>query len=70
MDRTTVNIAKSQIGFLDVIITPPFSCLSSVIDIQQIMVNIELNKEHWLALVDEYEEKMRSEKEKISATAS
>jgi hypothetical protein len=33
MDRTTVNIAKSQMGFLDVIITPAFTAANIVISI-------------------------------------
>lgn len=37
MDRCTVNIAKSQIGFLDVIISPAFETAA------MILPNLDLN---------------------------
>lgn len=44
MDRGTVNIAKSQISFLDVIIQPAFSAAASILQLQANIDNIENNK--------------------------
>ena len=58
MDRKTVNIAKSQIGFLDVIIAPAFLTVSHVVHLSRHLSNIEVNKDKWNQLFDEYEQKM------------
>ncbi len=47
MDRTTVNVAKAQIGFLDVIINPAFSAAAQLIDLETNLLNIESNKLNW-----------------------
>ena len=48
MDRTTVNVAKSQIGFLDVIINPSFVVLASIFPKMQAHVDfIQANKDTW-----------------------
>jgi hypothetical protein len=47
MDRMTVNVAKSQIGFLDVIIKPSFIAAGEVIDLNFNLANIESNKLEW-----------------------
>lgn len=58
-DRTTVNVAKSQIGFLDVIINPSFTAADAVIPLQENLENIQLNKEMWTSKFDEYEEDLK-----------
>lgn len=50
-DRTQVNIAKAQIGFIDVIIKPAFELLSKVLpDITDNLKNCELNRTRWESL--------------------
>ena len=58
MDRLTVNVAKCQIGFLDVIIKPSYIAAGEVIDMTNNLHNIENNKQEWTMRFDEYEEKM------------
>ena len=61
MDRATVNIAKSQIGFLNVIIQPAYQAVSQLLSIQQNLANIESNRAKWQSSFDEYEELMLKE---------
>ena len=68
MDRTTVNIAKSQVGFIDFIVQPAYEILLGVIPLVEPNIrNIHENKQRWLQLVDEYEEKLNAEKIKTTA---
>lgn len=62
MDRCTINLGKSQPGFIDVIINPAFQAIGQIIDIEKTLRNLEANKGYWLERVDEYEEKMNKEK--------
>lgn len=65
MDRTIVNIAKSQIGFIDFIINPAFLAAAKVLPaLEANLHNVELNKVEWTNRFDEYEEKMKIEKDK------
>jgi len=64
MDRKTVNIAKSQIGFLDVIVSPAYKTVSKVVQMERNLEHIEKNKARWALLFDEYESKMVAEQEK------
>ena len=65
MDRCTVNLAKSQQGFIDVIINPAYQAAAQVIDLDQNLRNIEHNKVLWQERVEEYEEKMNKEKDSL-----
>ena len=66
MDRTTVNVAKSQIGFLDVIINPSFTALALVLPKVQAHVDyITANKDTWPQYFAEYEQKMQDDIEKV-----
>lgn len=65
MDRSIVNIAKSQIGFLDVIITPAFTAASQIVNLSQNLDHVERNKANWQNLFDEYEGKMQAEAKKV-----
>ena len=68
MDRTTVNIAKSQKNFIDIIILPAYSALAEVIPlIHQHIEQINSNKERWMTLENEYEEILEGEKKKFDA---
>ena len=66
MDRTIVNVAKSQLGFLDVIIAPAYSAASSILPLlEKNIFNIDSNKAEWEKLIPEYEEVMVAAKHKI-----
>jgi hypothetical protein len=65
MDRSTVNVAKSQMGFIDVIINPAFSAAGDIINIEMNLTNLACNKVKWQELFDEYEDKMNEEKLKL-----
>ncbi|CDW90418.1 3 5-cyclic nucleotide phosphodiesterase family protein [Stylonychia lemnae] len=69
MDRLTVNIAKAQIGFLDVIIAPSYQAANLVIPIPSNLSNIENNKATWQTKFDEYEDQMNRDKERFKLTA-
>jgi len=66
MDRTTVNIAKAQVGFLDVIIHPSYTTLAVMLPMVEINVKtIESNKIRWQGLIETYEERTSTEKKKL-----
>eukprot|EP00347_Sterkiella_histriomuscorum_P005745 403355433 len=65
MDRTTVNIAKSQMGFLDVIINPSFVSADQVISLQEQLDHIQNNKEMWQTKFDEYEDQLSKDQDRI-----
>lgn len=66
MDRTSVNTAKSQIGFLDVIISPAYEAAKQVLpEIEVNTANIASNKEEWAKYFDEYEKVMEEDKARI-----
>lgn len=68
MDRSTVQIAKAQIGFLDVIIQPPFECLAKVIPkMSGLLEYAEKTKEGWKGLFDEYDKRLEENKKKVSS---
>ena len=57
MDRKTVNIAKAQVGFIDVIIQPNFELLAKLAP--GIEGNVQFcieNKERWGTMVEKFEE--------------
>ena len=59
MDRFTVNIAKGQISFTDVIVKPLFESLKMVAPaLKPYFVNFEQNKELWGDKVEYYEQKL------------
>ena len=59
-DRKTTNFAKSQIGFLNFMILPYFSCLESILPKMECMTtNIKNNVEEYKHLVDQYENEMK-----------
>ena len=59
--RTTTNVAKTQIGFIDFIITPSFNTAIRVFPkIAHVRDNCEKNKEHWAGLFDEYQKEQDS----------
>jgi hypothetical protein len=59
MDRYNVNAAKSQIGFIDVIVQPTFEVLRSFLpNLSNYVENFNINKEKWKEKIPEYEEKL------------
>ena len=59
MDRYTVNLAKSQIGFIDFVVMPTFKIASSFLpELQSYLGNLESNKEKWNSKIPEYDEKL------------
>ena len=57
-DRTTTNVAKSQIGFIDFIIKPSFMAVGKVFpNLVFLEAELENNKSHWTSMFDEYETK-------------
>jgi hypothetical protein len=68
MDRTTINIAKSSIGFIDVIVEPAYVAFSKFLPhIQENIDNIQKNKAKWQGLIGEYQEKVREAQEYFEA---
>ena len=59
MDRYTVNTAKSQIGFIEVIIMPTYEVIKSFLpEMQSYIGNLETNKNHWKEKIEEYDQKL------------
>jgi hypothetical protein len=68
MDRTTINIAKSSIGFVDVIVEPAYVAFCKFLPhVQENLDNISANKSKWQNLVGDYQEKMRKAQEYFEA---
>lgn len=56
MDRYTVNTAKSQIGFIDVIVKPLYEVVKCFLpELQTYIGNLEKNKVIWLGKIEEYD---------------
>jgi len=64
MDRCTVNVAKSQIGFIDFIIMPSFTAVSQVLPALEdtIIKNVEQNKALWPSKNEFFENRMAEDK--------
>lgn len=59
MDRYTVNTAKSQIGFIDVIVKPLYEVIKCFLpDLEKYIVNLDTNKKLWTEKFDEYDQKL------------
>lgn len=59
MDRYSVNIAKGQISFIDVIVRPQFEALIPLCpSIKPYFVNFEQNKQLWEDRISYYEDKL------------
>lgn len=59
MDRFTVNKAKSQIGFIDVIVQPHFEVVKNFLpELQKYVKNLESNKKEWESKIDFYQEEL------------
>lgn len=67
MDRYTVNMAKSQIGFIDIIVLPIYEVIKAFLpNMQKYIGNLETNKSLWKEKIEEYEEKLsKNYKKKI-----
>mmetsp|Transcript_32815 Transcript_32815/g.37559 ORF Transcript_32815/g.37559 Transcript_32815/m.37559 type:complete len:207 (-) Transcript_32815:30-650(-) len=61
MDRKTVNIAGSSIGFSKMLVQPAYAALADVIPLAQICIdNLNDNITKWEELKDEFEEKKQN----------
>ena len=59
MDRYTVNTAKSQIGFIDVIVKPLYEVVKCFLpDLQNYIANLDNNKLIWQGRIEEYDAKL------------
>jgi hypothetical protein len=59
MDRYTVNTAKSQIGFIDVIAGPTFEVVKNFVPIfNEYFCNLENNKNLWKTKIEFYEDEL------------
>lgn len=59
MDRYTVNTAKSQIGFMDVIVQPTFEVLKSFLPLlAECISNLDKNKSILNEKIDFFNEKL------------
>jgi|LakMenEpi03Oct11_1017367.scaffolds.fasta_scaffold06407_1 cAMP-specific phosphodiesterase 4 len=57
-DRTTTNVAKSQIGFIDALVLPAFSLIVNVLpNLNHILTDLQANKANWTTLFNEYDDK-------------
>lgn len=54
MDRTKPNIPKSQVGFIDFIVTPLYRTFGKVFTVgtKEPLQNLQKNKEHWLGIIE------------------
>jgi hypothetical protein len=59
MDRYTVNAAKSQIGFIDIIVMPLYMVITEFLpDVEIAKKNMEENKSKWMEKIPYYDEKL------------
>lgn len=59
-DRNTTNTAKSQIGFINVIVKPTFEVLKTFLtELHSYNANLDANQKKFEEQVDEYERKLR-----------
>jgi len=59
MDRTTVNIAKAQLGFIDVIVNPAFETVSKFLKcLSKNIKNMKKNRANWESRIGEYQDRM------------
>mmetsp|Transcript_43419 Transcript_43419/g.107326 ORF Transcript_43419/g.107326 Transcript_43419/m.107326 type:complete len:1401 (-) Transcript_43419:84-4286(-) len=54
-DRHSRQLAKSQLGFFDFIVKPLFEPLSKLLHVEHLLAQLEINREHWAALLAEDE---------------
>ena len=66
MDRYTTNTAKSQIGFIDVIVQPLFEVIKTFLPIlDKYIGNLDVNKNQWNKLVKDYDDELRNFKKVV-----
>jgi cAMP-specific phosphodiesterase 4 len=59
-DRLTTNIARSQIGFIDGLVLPPFELIAQVLpNLGHMVDDLKANKDNWRSLFEEYDEKQK-----------
>lgn len=64
MDRCTVNTAKSQMGFINILVQPLFEVIKSFLpEVQLCIKNLQENLSIWTEKVEFYEDKLKILKE-------
>lgn len=68
MDRTQINIAKAQVGFIGVIVLPAYENFSKFLPhVEKNIEEMKQNKEKWATLVDDYQKKLEAAKETMKS---
>lgn len=67
-DRYTVNVAKSQVGFIDVIVEPLFKTVRESLPLADVCCrNLEANRSRWNDLVAQSEEELEERRQALTA---
>lgn len=67
MDKYSVNLAKSQIGFIDVICKPIFEVLARFLpELDKYLNNCDSNKKEWGKLIENYDQLLNEVKNNSS----
>lgn len=67
-DRYTVNVAKSQVGFIDVIVEPLFRTVRESLPLTDCCCrNLEANRSRWNDLVSQSEEELEERRQALTA---
>ncbi len=62
MDRTQINVAKAQVGFISVIVMPAFETFAKFLPhVDKNIETLKSNKEKWGELIPDYQTKMENE---------
>jgi hypothetical protein len=68
MDRTTTNIAKCQLGFIDILVFPLFDALVLMLPLAAVCLeNLNSNKEFFASKVELMEEELQSGRQRVPA---
>lgn len=71
MDRYSVNKAKSQIGFIDVIVQPHFEVVKNFLpELSKYLKTLEINRKEWEEKVEKYVEELETSKKKLITNSS
>jgi hypothetical protein len=69
MDRDTTNIAKCQLGFIDILVFPLFDALTIMLpETTRCVEALESNKEFWKCRVEEMQEELASGLQRMPAS--
>ena len=68
MDRTTTNIAKAQLGFIDIIVLPAYEAFGKFLKVllTRNIKNMKKNRENWASRIEAYQVRMEDSKVQIA----